>query len=470
MFYTDIPITLVPLDACNDVILQPIYDTIITADDPAAKFTKQLLYAKTEGPAKENLPLPVFDPLAAMIMSDKMKHTYYETLKLDIKTIDTPQDNMCGQTYITRVEEVRPIRVALGVSQFEFQEIWSDVFNNPTVPDNQSQMNVGILVFDNVETLDLAGVFEAVGAARMADGKPQFNAFTIAKDLTPVKTTAGPPVPNSKESFIEIVPNYTMDKHPKIDILFVVGGQAIDDILTKEKKKPFYTEWIKKVEPKAKYVAGCCSGVMLLALTGLLRDQELTTHHTRFKQLHKMSEELGLNLKVMDTRNGKNYVHQNFSKYMTSGGVHCAIAVAVHIVELIQGLPAAESLAYDVMEYTIPRGFNYIPKDFPQPVAMDPQRFILGFSHLNVIVADLEMMDEATAFYKRVLGFEEAWSLWLPPEANQHFAADAGFKDCKVLVRFLYHPNTQMHLELMMYQYPKGCQEVIYHKPMMLVV
>ncbi len=50
---------------------------------------------------------------------------------------------MCGQTYITRVEEVRPIRVALGVSQFEFQEIWSDVFNNPTVPDNQSQMNVG---------------------------------------------------------------------------------------------------------------------------------------------------------------------------------------------------------------------------------------------------------------------------------------------------------------------------------------
>ncbi len=46
VFYTDIPITLVPLDACNDVILQPIYDTIITADDPAAKFTKQLFICK----------------------------------------------------------------------------------------------------------------------------------------------------------------------------------------------------------------------------------------------------------------------------------------------------------------------------------------------------------------------------------------------------------------------------------------
>jgi purine nucleosidase len=263
---------------------------------------------------------------------------------------------------------------------------------------------------------------------------------------------------------MSIMPNYTLENHPAIDILFIVGGQAIDDIIASEEKTPYYTKWIKEVTPSTEYITGTCSGVLLLTQTGLLRNLKVTTHHTRFHQLQKMSDDNNYNLTVMDTRNGMNYIHETYSKYMTSGGVHCAIAVAMHIVELIQGLNAAENLAYDVLEYTIPRGFDYIPKDFPQPVHMDPQRFVLGFSHINVIMADLKMMDDATEFYKRVLGFEEAWSLWLPPETNEHFAADAGFKDCKVLVRFLYHPNAQLHLELMMYEFPKGSQEIVYHK------
>lgn len=464
IFYSNVPIVLVPLDACNDVILQPIYELMITATDPAAVFAKALLKSKTSGPDKEDLPLPIFDPLAAMIMSDRMKHTSYQDLKLDINTTDTPQDNMCGQTYVTRVEEVRPIKVALGVSQYEFQQIWSDVFNSPTVPSAPPKKSVGILIFDDVEAQDLAGVFEVMGAARMADDTAQYDVFTVAQTTNSVRTTAGPPVAGHAESFMYIVPNYSLETHPDIDILFVVGGQAIDDILAAEKQEPLYIPWIQEVSKKAEYVAGACSGAMLLASTGLLQNMRVTTHHTRFNQLKSLSDNNGYNLTVVDTRNGMNYVHEPYSKFMTAGGVHCAISVAVHIVELIQGLEAAESLAADVLEYTIPRGLNYTPSCFPQPVHMDPQQFVLGFSHINVIMADLKMMDEATAFYKRVLGFEEAWSLWLPPETNEHFAKDAGFEDCKVLVRFLYHPNAQLHLELMMYEFPKGEQTITYHK------
>lgn len=463
---TSVPMTWVPLDACNDVILQPIYGDLITSDDPVAVFVKGLLEAKTTGPDQEAIPLPIFDPLAAMVMSDRLRQVKYEELKLDIRTEDTDFDNMCGQTYITRTEEVRPVRVAMGVSQLEFQEVWQDVFNHPVVEEKPKQKNVGILIFDNVEAQDLAGVFEVLGAARMKanENRPQFNVFTVAKSLDPVKSTAGPPVPGSKESVLEIKPNYTLDQHPKIDILLIVGGQAIDDILSKEAKDPLYTEWIKTVEKKAQYVAGFCSGVMLLASTGLLKNLKVTTHHTRFHQLQKLSDDKGYGLEVVDTRGGENYIHESHSKFMTSGGVHCAIAQAVHIVALIQGIDAAQDLCKDVLEYTIPRGRCCVPKDFPQPRHMDPRDFVLGFSHVNVIVANVKMMDEATDFYKRVLGFEEAWTLWLPPETNQHFAADAGFDDCKVLVRFLYHPNAQIHLELMMYEYPKGEQEIHYHK------
>jgi purine nucleosidase len=371
---------------------------------------------------------------------------------------------MCGQTFVSRVEEVQLIKVALGVSQYEFQQIWSDVFNSPTVPTSTEKKNVGILVFDDVEAQDLAGIFEVMAATRMADGSAQFDVFTVAKDTNSIRTTAGTPVAKHMESSIEIVPSYTFENHPSIDILFVVGGQAIDDIIASEKKTPLYTPWIKEISKSAQYVAGACSGVMLLAQTGLLQNMRVTTHHTRFHQLKNLSDRNNYNLSVLDTRNGVNFVHEPYSKFMTAGGVHCGIAVAIHIVELIQGLEASENLATDVLEYTIPRGLNCVPKVFPQPVHMDPQQFVLGFSHINVIVADLKMMDEATEFYKRVLGFEEAWSLWLPPATNQHFAKDAGFKDCKVLVRFLYHPNAQFHLELMMYEFPKGEQSIAYHK------
>ncbi len=234
-----------------------------------------LLDAKTKGPDQEAIPLPIFDPLAAMVMSDRLRRVTYQDLTLDIVTEETNQDNMCGQTYITRTQDVRPVKVAMGgVSQLEFQEVWQDVFNHPVVEENPKQKNVGILVFDNVEAQDLAGVFEVLGAARMKknESKPQFNVFTVGKSLEPIKSTAGPPVPGSKESVLEIKPQYTLEQHPKIDILLIVGGQAIDDILQSEAKEPVYTNWIKKVDQKAEYVAGFCSGVMLLAGNGFIKE------------------------------------------------------------------------------------------------------------------------------------------------------------------------------------------------------
>jgi purine nucleosidase len=178
----------------------------------------------------------------------------------------------------------------------------------------------------------------------------------------------------------------------------------------------------------------------------------------------ELSNKYNLNLQVLDTRNGEQYIHNAASKFMTSGGVTCGIALSLHIVELYQGLDRKEALAKDVLEYTIPRGVSQ-PESYTAH-SMDPRHFILGFSHINVIVADVKMMDDATNFYRRTLGFREAWSVWLSPESCKHFMKDAGFADGegKVMVRFLVHPNAQFHLELMYYEYPKGSQAISFHK------
>ncbi len=94
----------------------------------------------------------------------------------------------------------------------------------------------------------------------------------------------------------------------------------------------------------------------------------------------------------------------------------------------------------------------------------DMAAFVLGTSHVNVIVPSVE---EATEYYGRVLGFKQA----IDKDGNkmdytdvemESFALDAGIMDGKVSVdvRFLKHPQAGLYLELMTYHNPKGTTTV----------
>ncbi|MEI6856785.1 nucleoside hydrolase [Psychrilyobacter sp.] len=466
VFNSEIPIKLVPLDVCDYAILDETYYNLITAKDNVAKFAKQLILEKVKGPAKEDIPLPIFDPLAAIEMTNDLRKSMVISERIAVKTEEFFEDNTCGQTYKTLDTSVPEMEVVVSISTVEFKKAFKNAINSPLKPlvTENIKKNIGILIFNQIEIQDFAGAFEVFGAARNADNTPVFNTFLIATDKDPKLCNAGVPPKKGTGSFFDITPNHTIDHHPHIDILYVVGGEGIDELVKQEEKNPALIKWITKVSDTADYVAGTCSGVLLLALSKQLKNMNVTTHHARFNELKQMSDKYNLNLNVFDTRNGENYIHDLSSKFMTSGGVHCGIAMALHIVELYQGLEAKEALAKDVLEYTIPRGVAH-PSSY-KTHHMDPQNFVLGFSHLNIIMADMKMMDEATKFYRNTLGFRDSWSVWLSKEACAHFARDAGFEDGKgkVMVRFLVHPNAQFHIELMYYVYPKGEQEITYHK------
>ena len=73
-----------------------------------------------------------------------------------------------------------------------------------------------------------------------------------------------------------------------------------------------------------------------------------------------------------------------------------------------------------------------------------PRRDVQAISHVNVVVDDIEV---ATAFYRTVLGFEQAANadgpMDYPGVDLASFARDAGFDDGRVSldVRFLKHPE-----------------------------
>jgi len=95
----------------------------------------------------------------------------------------------------------------------------------------------------------------------------------------------------------------------------------------------------------------------------------------------------------------------------------------------------------------------------------DPGLYVVGISHLNVVVEDIEY---ATEFYGRTLGFVQAHHargvMDYKGLTRETFARDAGFLDgvVNVDIRFLKHPTAGLYIELMKYHTPVGSQEIIY--------
>lgn len=127
VFDSSIPITLVPLDACNHVILNPSYVSQVKANDDIATLVKNVFKKKTGG-HDEGIPVPIFDPLATMIMADGIKKYQTHSEYLDVNLTDTNINNQCGKIYVKNSGK-RKIAIVQGVSQREFAVNFANVIN-----------------------------------------------------------------------------------------------------------------------------------------------------------------------------------------------------------------------------------------------------------------------------------------------------------------------------------------------------
>lgn len=502
----NVPMVMVPLNACNNVRLSTETSKLLHGDEITL-----LVKGVLEGQSNKEPNIPIYDPLCVLIATENLQSYSYKYSQITVRTEQTELDNVAGQTIaisinngdLSYVRSFKDIKIITTASSSEFNNVFTYLINmpspkfidvlseNPGLPipksivqcsNNPTPKNVGIVVFDKIELLDYTGLAQVFGSARYPDfsndsvnyskGKPAFHVFSVAaKDCDSAKLvmTSGDNT-DFVESSLAITPDYAFDDPdmPHIDVLVVIGGQGIDDLLANNNLRTTYVEFICQQAKMADYVLGGCSGVLLLAHTKLLNNLQVSTHHTRFEQLHELSKKNKWRLQVVDTRQGRNYVHNPVTKMMTSGGVHCVIAMGLHVVELYMGKVQKDYIAETVMEYTVPVGDFSHPSELKKlnSYSYDPRSYIKGFSHLNVVMKDLGMMEDATDFYRKVLGFQEAWSVWLPEEANEHFVVDAGLytreeinimkhegktQPVELLVRFLVHPNIAIHIELMMY-------------------
>jgi transcriptional regulator GlxA family with amidase domain len=196
--------------------------------------------------------------------------------------------------------------------------------------------NVAILLFDDAEVLDFAGPFEVFSVASQVHDFKLFNVFTIAKSKEMIRAVNG----------LKVFPDYTVENHPKIDILIISGGQGTT-LLLNEKE---IINWVKAIHSTTEITMSICSGSRVLGILGLLDNLEYCTHHLVYDDMKKITP-TGIPQKQ------KRFF--NVGKIHTTGGISAGIDASFNIVEKLHGKKVAEATS-KYMEYTIVKNYDEI--------------------------------------------------------------------------------------------------------------
>ena len=182
--------------------------------------------------------------------------------------------------------------------------------------------SVGIFVFNDVEVLDFCGPFEVFSVAGRQISPGAFEVFTVAAVEGPLLARNG----------LSVNPRHTFADAPHIDLLLIPGGQGTRPLM----HEPPVLQWIAEQSGKAELVLSVCTGSLLLAKAGLLKNQAATTHHTTLELLRQSAP-------ATEVRENVRYVDNG--RLITSAGVAAGIDMSFHVVEKLLGKEIAEKTA-----------------------------------------------------------------------------------------------------------------------------
>lgn len=194
-------------------------------------------------------------------------------------------------------------------------------------------MNIGIYIYDEAEVLDFTGPYEVFTTASRVKARQEpeisklFEVFLIAETEELVTARAD----------FKVQPHYTIQNHPKVDVLVVPGGVHVHEL-----EKPQVIAWIAKLFPSTRLTASVCTGAFLLAKADLLAEQSCTTHWEDIPDLRAMFPSLNVVDDIPWVDNGR---------IVTSAGISAGIEMALHLVARLAAkdlaLKTARQMQYD---------------------------------------------------------------------------------------------------------------------------
>jgi transcriptional regulator GlxA family with amidase domain len=181
-------------------------------------------------------------------------------------------------------------------------------------------MNVGVLLFENFETLDVFGPVEILGRL---------------KDLHSIRfySLSGGLIRNSHG--ISISTEKLDTEHNNSEIVIIPGGAGTRPGVNDQ----LLIDAIRKISVSSNYVLTICTGSALLARTGLLDGRNATSNKRAFDW-------------VMTNGENVNWIkHARWvvdGKYYTSSGVSAGMDMALGFLSDRHGLEFARKVAFEI--------------------------------------------------------------------------------------------------------------------------
>ena len=177
-------------------------------------------------------------------------------------------------------------------------------------------LNIGSLLFENLDQIDLTGPFEVLSRL------PNATHRIYAKSMEPVRDVMG----------LRIMPDATLTEAPQLDILHVPGGPGQQALMEDEE----VLGWLRRQAEGAKKVLSVCTGALLLGGAGLIHGKQATTHWASFHLLPWFGA-IPVDERVVVDR------HWIFAAGATSG-----IDAAFRLAAEVRGVQAAQLIQLEI--------------------------------------------------------------------------------------------------------------------------
>lgn len=177
----------------------------------------------------------------------------------------------------------------------------------------------GLMIFDGAEELDFVGPWEIFTTSCMLRNSDDA-AILMAERSGPVQCNKG----------MRVLPDHTIDAHPRLNVLLVPGGNGT----RREVANRALMDWIAATSATADWTTSVCTGALLLHEAGPARGRRVATHYAFEDTLQARGD-------VTVVRDARYVVDGSL---VTSQGVSAGIDMALWLVGRLHGREHARTV------------------------------------------------------------------------------------------------------------------------------
>jgi transcriptional regulator GlxA family with amidase domain len=182
-------------------------------------------------------------------------------------------------------------------------------------------MRIGIALFDGAEELDWAGPWEVLAAWSHQWPADDVDVFTVARTHDVVTCAKG----------LKVLPDHSWEASPPLDVLVYPGGRGT----RRELEDDVVLRWLRDERQRGTLMTSVCTGSLVYAAAGLLRDRPATTYWNELGLLRELDPSI-------DVRADDRFVDSG--EVITAAGVSAGIDMALHLVARLHSIERAKEV------------------------------------------------------------------------------------------------------------------------------